>query len=408
VAAAIIAAAALASCSKPKQAVVRPPRAVEAVRLSPRNFALETEYAARILPSTQINVTPKVGGKVEEVLAKVGDHIEKGQVLLMIEPADYDDQLRQAKAALQSAQAQLTRSNDAGQESQVLQAQSNADQARVQLDEVQKAWDKTKRLFDGGVVSKQQMDELDAKLKASTIQMDAAEKALTLVRDKSGKQASDVLSSQVEAAQAQTDLATRQLEATSIRSPLSGHVSYRDAEPGAMIGPQTLVFVIIDDSSVLAEAGLTDRAIGFVRPGMSLKVLIPALGPSGERSGTVDRVAPASDPRTNLYTVRVAIANGDGRIRPGMLAKIRFPIEQRRQALLVPERATFSENGLDYVVVDSGGQAKRRQVGLGESDGSLVEIAEGLEPGDVVVTAGQEFVSEGDPIKTTIVDKVED
>jgi RND family efflux transporter, MFP subunit len=403
IALAAIAALAISACSKPKQEASRPPRAVEAIEASLRPFALESEYAARILPSSQVNVTPKVGGRVQEVQVRVGDFVQKGQALLTIESADYDAQLKQAKAALQSAQAQLTRSNDTGQESQVLQAQSSADQARIALDETQKAYDKTKRLFDGGVVSKQQMDEVEAKLKASRIQLDAAERALVIVRDKSGKQAGDVLSGQVDAAQAQADLAQRQLDATTIRSPLTGHVSYCDAEPGALVGSQSLLFIVIDDSSVLAEAGLTDRSIGFVRKGMGLKVSIPALGAKAERAGVVDRVSPATDMRTQLYSVRVAIPNGDGRIRPGMLARIRFPIEERRRVLLVPERATFSDSGLDYVVVSQGGVAKRRQVTLGESDGSSIEVAAGLEPGDIVVVAGQEFVSEGDPINATIV-----
>jgi multidrug efflux pump subunit AcrA (membrane-fusion protein) len=99
-----------------------------------------------------------------------------------------------------------------------------------------------------------------------------------------------------------------------------------------------------------------------------------------------------------LYTVRVAISNDDGAIRPGMLAKIRFPIEAVRQALLVPERATYTENGLDYVMVAEEGLAHRKQVSLGESSGNLVEVREGLDEGALVITAGQEVLSDGDRI----------
>lgn len=403
-AAALLAALAVAllpvACSRQEAAAPRAPRAVESMVVERRAFALEAEYAARILPASQVNVTPKVGGRVERVLARVGDFVRKDQPLLTLESGDYDAQYRQAQAALQSSRANLTRSNETGQESQVIQAQANLDQAQVASDETQKAWDKMKRLYDGGAASRQQMDDLDARLKAAGIQLEAARKALELVRDKSGRQAGDVLSGQVDAAQAQADLAKSLLDATALRSPLDGHVSYCDAEPGAMIGTQSLVFVVIDDSSVLAEAGLSDRSIGFVHKGMSLKVSIPALrGAAAERTGVVDRVAPASDPRTLLYAVRVSISNADGAIRPGMLAKIRFPIEQRRQALLVPERSTFTENGIDYLfVVGTGGVARRVQVTLGESDGSSVEVLSGLEAGTTVITAGQEFLADGDAV----------
>ena len=387
------------SCSKAKVEAVKAPRAVSTTEVSLRPFSIEAEYAARILPASQANITPKVGGRVAEVYAKVGDFVRKGQSLLLLESGDFDAQYRQAKGALQSAKANMARTNDAGQESQLLQAQASFDQAQISRDETQKAWDKTKRLFDGGVVSKQQMDDVDAKLKAAKIQLDAAKKSLDLVRDKAGQQASDILSGQVDSAQAQADLAKSQLDSTAVLSPLTGHVSWRDVEPGAMIGTASLTFVVIDDSTVLAEAGLTDRSIGFVRKGMSLKVSVTALGGgNSERAGIVDAVNPAADPRTLTYAVRVAIDNADGAIRPGMLAKIRFPIEARRDALLVPERATFTENSLDYVMVASAGVAKKRLVSLGESDGTLVEVRSGLAAGDLVITAGQEFLADGDAI----------
>ncbi|MEI6389038.1 MAG: efflux RND transporter periplasmic adaptor subunit [Spirochaetota bacterium] len=389
----------LGSCAKPKEIMVRPPRAVQAETASLKPFFLEAEYAARILPASQVNVTPKVGGRVAKVFVRVGDFVEKNQKLFTIEPGDFEAQFRQAKASLLSARANLSRNEGSGQESQMLQAQSAYDQALIQRDEIQKAWDKTKRLYDGGVVPKQQFDDVDAKLRAANLQLEAAKKSLTLVRDKSGQQASQVLVGQVDAAEAQADLAKSQLDSAAVLSPLAGHVSWSDVEPGAMIGTNTLAFVVIDDSSVLAEAGLTDRAIGYVRKGMSLKVSIPALrGAAAERVGTVDRVSPAADLRTMLYTVRVAISNDDGAIRPGMLAKIRFPIEALRQALLVPERATYTENGLDYVMVAEEGRAHRKQVSLGESSGSLVEVREGLADGALVITAGQEVLSDGDRI----------
>jgi RND family efflux transporter MFP subunit len=115
----------------------------------------------------------------------------------------------------------------------------------------------------------------------------------------------------------------------------------------------------------------------------------------------VEWVNPAADPRSLLYAVRISIDNADGTIRPGMLAKIRFPIEARREALLIPERAAFTENGLDYVMVAEEGIARRRQVELGESDGSMVEVRSGLEAGKLVITAGQEFLADGDRILAT-------
>jgi len=99
-----------------------------------------------------------------------------------------------------------------------------------------------------------------------------------------------------------------------------------------------------------------------------------------------------------LYMLRLSVPNLDGRLRGGMLARVRVPSETRRGAVLVPERATFSENGADYVFVAREGLVSKRLVKLGESDGSRVEAIEGLAEGDLVVTAGQEFLGDGDRV----------
>ncbi len=396
---AMVAALLALSCARPKEIVAKLPQAVSVEKVAFASFALEAEYAARILPAVTVNVIPKVGGRVASVRADVGDAVKKGQVLFTIEKGDYDAQLRQADATLRSARASLARSDDTGQESQLLQAQSAYDQAIVARDETKNVRDKTKKLFDQGAVSRQQMDDIESRLKAADIQVAAAKKNLALVRDKAGAQASAVLSGQVDAARAQTDLAKSQLASTSVLSPLTGHVSYRDVEEGEMVGTSALAFIVIDDSKVLAEASLSDRSIGWLSRGMEVAVTIPALGPLGERSGRVDWVGPSVDPRTLLYPVRIILDNADGEIRPGMLARIRFPIEERRQVLLIPERAHFTENGLDYVMLAKSGKAIKRNIVLGESDGSNVEVLSGLAVGDAVVTAGQEFLSDGDPVK---------
>jgi HlyD family secretion protein len=394
---ALSAALLLAACQKPPAKAERKPRTVAVLPAERRDLVIESEYAARIFPDRQVNLTPKVGGRVLEVSVEVGDPVAAGQALLTIDASDYDAQYRQAMGALQSAEANMTRSNDAGQESQLIQAQAAYDQARMGYDETKKAWDKTKRLFDGGVVSRQQFDEVDVKLKGAAIQLDAATKGLDLVRDKAGPQASEVLSGQVDQARAATDLAKGQVESAILRSPIDGRVSYRNVEAGELVGPSSLAFVLIDDRSVLAEAELSEKVVGSVREGMRIDIVVPALGPEPRR-GTVAFVGPAMDPRTLLYAVRIRLPNPDGSMRAGMLARLKLIIERRRDAILVPERATFTEGGADYVMVVHGGVAKKRRLALGQTDGSSVEALQGLEAGEFVVVQGQEFVGDGDPV----------
>ncbi len=387
------------SCTKRADAAARPPRLVSATAVVKSDFVLSSEYAARIVPALEVNITPKVGGRVTAVSAEVGMSVTEGQTLCTLDASDFEAQYRQAKAALGSAQAALTRTSDSGREQQTLQAKSAADQAQVGYDEAKSAHDRTKRLYESGSVSRQQFQEVESRYKAAGILRDAATKALGLVEDKAGSQANEIASGQVDQAGAQADLAKSQLDAAVIQSPFAGRVAYRNVEAGEFIGTSTLAFIIIDESHVIAETGLSERVVGSVRKGMRLDLVVPAIG-GGALSGTVDSVSPSADPRTMLYMLRLSVPNPDGRLRGGMLARVRVPSETRRGAILVPERATFSENGADYVFVAREGLVTKRLVKLGESDGSHVEAIEGLAEGDLVVTAGQEFLGDGDRVTT--------
>ncbi len=421
-AAAVLALAALsigfASCAKRADATARKPRLVSVAPVARRDFIISSEYAASIAPEREVNITPKVGGKVTAVLVEVGMAVSEGQTLCRLDASDYEAQYRQASAALGSAKASLTRTSDSALEQQKLQAQSALDQAQVAYDEAKSVYDRTKTLYDAGSVAKQQLEDVDARFKAAAIQRGAAESSLSLVEDKASAQTNEIASGQVDQASAQADLAKSQLDATVISSPISGRISYRDVEAGEYVGTSSLIFVVIDESTVVAEAGLSERVVVGVRKGMSMGIVVPALGAGdpekGQLAGVVDSVSPAADPRSMLYQVRLRVPNPDGRLRGGMLARLRVPLETRRGAILVPERATFSENGADYVLVaqpsaaDAGGAAAaggpvpgtcaKRRVTLGESDGSSVEVLEGLAAGELVITAGQEFLGDGDRV----------
>jgi RND family efflux transporter MFP subunit len=276
------------------------------------------------------------------------------------------------------------------------------DQAAVAYDDVSSLYEKSKRLSDSGAISRQQLDDVEAKYKSAGIQLDAAKRSLSIVKDKAGGQANDIASGQVDAASAQADLAKSQLDAAVVRSPIAGRVSYRGVETGEMAGNSTLAFVVIDDSSVIAEAGLSERQVGLVRPGMPLEISVPSLG-AKTFAGRVDSVSPSADPRSLLYAVKVRVPNADGEIKGGMIARLRVPLETRRGAILAPESAVFSENGGDYAFValaDAQGnyKASKRALKLGETDGNSVEILEGLSPGDLVVVEGKEFIGDRDAI----------
>jgi len=333
---------------------------------------------------------------VATVRADVGQHVQAGDVLFTLESKDYDAQSRQARAALDSAKANLTRTSDSSLSGLVNQADAAVKQAQVQYDDAKSVLDRTQKLFDSGTATRQQLDSVKAKVDSAGIALDAARQNLSLIQDKGGPQTTGVASSQVDQAQATADLAESQLENTVVSSPITGIVSTRAIDPGELVSSAVPAFVVIDVSSVMAEASVEEGMIEKIHRGQGVPVSVEAA--SARLTGVVDTISPAADPRTQGYTVKVRIdAPGDA-VRPGMLARVSFPVESRVNVLVVPNSAVITETGVDsvYAVVD--GAVRKTAVQTGISDASSTEITAGLSDGAVVVTEGQSFLTDGEKV----------
>ena len=121
-----------------------------------------------------------------------------GEVLFTLESRDYETQTRQARAALDSAKGNLTRTSDSTLSSQLIQAQAAVKQAQVQYDDMKDLSDRTQKLYTDGTASRQQLDSVKSKLDSAGIALDTATQSLALIQDKAGPQSTGVASSQVD------------------------------------------------------------------------------------------------------------------------------------------------------------------------------------------------------------------
>ena len=374
-----------------------PPVAVTVTRAQRSSISVSIDVPARIRAKQEIVVSPKVSGRVASVMADVSQRVRRGQVLFTLESRDYESQARQARAALDSAKGNLTRTSDSSLSSQVIQAQAAVDQARVQNDEARDLADRMQKLFSAGTVSRQQRDDAKARADSAAIALDAAKKNLSLLQEKAGPQSTGVASSQVDQAQAAADLAESQLSNSVIVSPLTGVVASRAVDPGELVSPGSPAFVVIDASRMTAEAGVDEALVGKVHPGMKVPVSADAAG-SGPLTGIVETVSPAADPRTQAYTVKIRIENPGDALRPGMLARVSFPVDRRTGILVVPNQALVTDSGVQnvYIVVD--GVVRKAAVQTGISDEEMTEVTAGLSEGALVITEGQSFLNEGEKV----------
>ena len=388
----------LAGCARSKNGAQEEPKAVTVARAVRTSISVTLEYPARIRARQEIVVSSKVSGRVETVKADVGQRVARGEILFTLESKDYESQARQAQAVLGSAQANLTRTSDSSLSSQVIQAQAAVKQAQVQFDDASDLYARTQKLFDQGSASQQQLDTMRSKLDSAGIQLDTATQNLSLIQDKGGPQSTGVASTQVDQAQASADLAESQLSNAIIRSPLAGVVAARNVDPGELVSSAVPAFLIIDAGSVMAETSVEEGLIRTIHVGQKVPVVVDAAGIS-RVAGTVQTVSPAADARTQAYTVKIRIDNPGDTVRPGMFARIIFPVDTKKNVLAVPNTAVITETGISYVyaVVQKDGQSvvKRIPVETGLSDETVTEITSGIDEGAVVITEGQSFLNDG-------------
>ncbi|HUH11608.1 MAG TPA: efflux RND transporter periplasmic adaptor subunit [Longimicrobiales bacterium] len=211
------------------------------------------------------------------------------------------------------------------------------------------------------------------------------------------------LQSRYEAEQAAANLATlrARLERTTVRAPIDGILEERRVEVGTMVAPGTPVVRIVDVTPVKVSGGVPERFAAEVSTGREVEIVLDALGERIVR-GTISFVGSTVSEQSRTFPIEVEVPNAGGLIKPEMVANIRLPLREVRDALVVPQQALVrSESGfMAYVVVERDGAevAERRNVVVGATQGNEALITAGLEAGDRVVVVGQQKVADGDAV----------
>lgn len=198
-------------------------------------------------------------------------------------------------------------------------------------------------------------------------------------------------------AEAGLDEARLNLRRGTINSPIDGVIDAVHFEEGELVKAQDPLLKIVQTRPVKAVFHLPEKDVPYLEAGMEARVNVDALG-NGDLAGTVSLVGVTSDPTTSTYRFEVDLANDDDRLRPGMLARLNILRRSMDTALSVPVFAVVSAGGGTVLYVYSEGTARRRIVATGVVDGDRIEIATGLEAGDLVIVKGQRDLEDGQKV----------
>jgi membrane fusion protein, multidrug efflux system len=192
----------------------------------------------------------------------------------------------------------------------------------------------------------------------------------------------------LEALEAAYNLASLELDYTKIRAPMDGVISERYIKIGNTIRVGEPMFRVTSFDPLVAYLHVPEREYRRISPGQPVAIDIDAL--AGQRMlASVTRVSPVVDPDTGTFKITIEIRDEQRRIKPGMFGRMNVVYDTHENVLQVPRSAIVEDMGNETVFVVEDGKAVRRIVQTGYGNEGMVEITEGLDETDAVVTIGQ-------------------
>jgi len=302
-----------------------------------------------------MNMTPvyaRTTGYVNRWLVDIGDEVRKGQLLAVLDAPELEQQLAEARAALQTALAN--------------QALAESSSAR---------WN---RMLAKEAVSKQEADEKAGDLAAKSAVSSAARANVARLEFLMGF--------------------------TRLFAPFDGIVTGRSAQVGTLVtagtASATPLFTIADVSRIRAFVRMPQVYSADLRPGMEVRLSLPEYA-GRTFVATLTRTSGAIDPSSGSLLVELQASNDDRALKPGAYAQALFALRNAAHSVTLPPSAIIlGERGPQVALLTSDGKAQLRTVSLGRDLGTSVEILSGLAPADAVIDNPPDALETGDRVET--------
>jgi membrane fusion protein (multidrug efflux system) len=369
--------------------------------LQPRDVPVFVEFPAQTYARDMVEVRGRVEGYLDKWLFKPGAEVDAGQVLYVLDLRPYEAAVQQAKGNLAQSEADL---EFARKQVALLQAQANLASAEANLVKAQQDYDRLTPLVKADAASKQDLDAATAALKAG----EANVKALKANVEQVGLQTRtqiDAMQGKVEALRGALRTAELNLQYATIRAPIAGRVGDTLVPVGGLVNPnsaQPLTTIVPLDPiwvrfKVTESDYLTWAKRGQSLPGGKLPVtLLLADQTEFPYQGHIENELNQVDPKTGTLEAQARFPNPRHTVLPGQFGRVRVQVEQRRNALLVPQKAVQQlQNMRTVYTVGPDNKVAMRIVVTGSRIGTDWVVEQGLKPGDRVIVEGQLKVRPG-------------
>ncbi|SDM84498.1 efflux RND transporter periplasmic adaptor subunit [Ensifer sp. YR511] len=320
----------------------------------------------------QVYVAPMVDGlSIRTLNVDVGDTVEAGSVLVVLN----DDALRLQKSELEASLAKA--------EAGLAQLNAQLSETKANNDEAKRVSDRAAELSKNGTVSTAEADRVRALAIATHARVLSAEQAVA------------VASADIKVAEAQIDDIDLRLARTEVKAPVAGVISAKNAKVGAIAtGNSDPLFAMIRDGAIEMKADVAEADI--IKLAVGQPAVVTLAGGNTKVEGKIRLIAPTVDPVSRLGTVFISLMDTE-KARAGMYASALITAEQK-QTVVLPQTAVTNENGRTIVRKVENGVIRILPVKTGISDGKFIEVLEGLKAGEEVVARAGAYVRDGDRI----------
>jgi membrane fusion protein (multidrug efflux system) len=387
-----------------------PPPAVVVAEVVKKTVPITAEFVAQTDAVQTVELRARIQGVLEHVRFEEGSDVKQGQVLFEIQRAQYEAALQTARAQLAKAQADLAKAQE---QVEVLRSTAELEQRQAALAKAKLDVARLRPLAQAKAVPQVDLDNALAAEQVAVAGVAAAEAALkdTGLAQRVGIQQAQAA---VEAGRAAVTQAQLDLSYTTIRAPVTGVIGRLDVNEGNLVGrgEPTLLATMSTYDPIKISATMSEvDYLRFARRAKERKTGAPEIPlelvladgtryPLRGRATTLDRTV---DPKTGTIVVEALFPNPEKLIKPGQFGRVRAVVEERPDAILVPQTAVQEIQGAKSVlVVGADDKVVLRTVTLGERIGDLTIATRGLEPGERVIVEGLQKVRPGMQVKPTV------
>lgn len=357
----------------------------DAAHPTPVHFYTVAEETARrrvqavgsLFALEESTLSAQVDGRVDGVLADVGDTVKEGQPLITLDPRELQFEVDRQRGLVTQVRAQLGIGPNDPPPTDPKKIAS-VQRAEADLFDADHKYSRAREMFSGKLISQQQLDEAASRYQSTQATYNVA------------LQEVDRLKALLISSEASENLAEKKLGDAAIRAPFPGSIKTRNVHPGEFVRVQSPVMVIVRTDRLRVRLAVPERWAGWVKDGAMVDLHVEAF-PNETFRAQISRINPAVAQDSRTFEAEALLANLDGRLKPGFFVEASIPSEKEEKTIFLPERAVNYRYGVYKVFLLNGNHVSERQIrpaGQTEDErGRRFEIAEGLKPGDRVAVA---------------------